>query len=145
MDNKENLPLFSQPSSVDTPTALLTDCINQAPQAWEKIVKLYGSLINYWMGTEIPVSEREDVYQNILLSIFQSLPSFRKENQMDKFRKWLRVIVKRRVADFYTQDKHQRGGLQYMGTDLSEIENQADFDPMILCIENKILQEQLVA
>jgi RNA polymerase sigma-70 factor (ECF subfamily) len=51
----------------------------------------------------IPTEDIDDVIQEVLIAMLQSLKSFRGES---KFSTWLRVITNRHIANYYRKNKH---------------------------------------
>lgn len=63
---------------------------------------LYGPLVASWCRqATVSASDIDDVVQEIFLSIARELPQFRYDRPGDSFRGWIRVITRRRVADYY--------------------------------------------
>lgn len=55
---------------------------------------------------QVPESDAEDVRQEILLSFIESIGNLRISSN---FAAWFRIIVSRRIADYYRQTSRQRG------------------------------------
>lgn len=89
---------------IPTSTTLLNLCQQRSPDAWERFQNLYGPVILYWLRKKrVPVSDQDDVYQEVMTSVYKSLPSFRKDNPNHKFRAWLWSIIAKRAADYFHQ------------------------------------------
>jgi RNA polymerase sigma factor (sigma-70 family) len=70
--------------------------------AWKDLTALYRPLIVGWLHRQgVPVSDHDDLCQDILLAVFRYLPSFHHSGNRGAFRSWLRTIVRRRTCDFW--------------------------------------------
>lgn len=85
-----------------TSPSLLARAQEQDDDSWKQIVHLYGPLVAYWCRqATVSASDIDDVVQDIFLSIARELPQFRYDRPGDSFRGWIRVITRRRVADYF--------------------------------------------
>ncbi len=72
------------------------------PQAWERLVALYGPLVLHWCrGRGLQGSDAADVFQDVFRSILASVGRFRKERKADTFRGWLRTITQNKIRDHF--------------------------------------------
>jgi RNA polymerase sigma-70 factor, ECF subfamily len=88
--------------SGDNPTSLtLLDQVRQHnPQAWDRLVALYGPLIFHWcLRRGLSRSDAEDIRQEAFLRVSQGIIHFQKVRASDTFRGWLRVITQRLIID----------------------------------------------
>ncbi len=70
--------------------------------AWQDLTVLYRPLILAWLNRQgVPVSDVEDLSQEVLLSVVKHLPGFQHSGQRGAFRSWLRTIVCRRTVDYW--------------------------------------------
>jgi RNA polymerase sigma-70 factor (ECF subfamily) len=70
--------------------------------AWKDLTDLYRPLIVGWLRYQaVPVNEVDDLVQEILLAVVQSLPSFCHSGRIGAFRAWLRTIAHNRACDFW--------------------------------------------
>src|SRR5215471_3760825 len=70
--------------------------------AWKDLTALYRPLIVGWLPRQgVPVSDHDDLSQDILLAVVRSLPTFRHSGNRGAFRSWLRTIVGRRTCDYW--------------------------------------------
>lgn len=78
--------------------------------AWGVAVDLYGPLLRRWIRSAgVPEADCVDVLQEALAALVQSLGRFRRERSGDRFRAWLRTIVKRKAADHFRRvGRHPR-------------------------------------
>ena len=94
--------------SGDSPTSLtLLDQVRQHnPQAWDKLVALYGPLIFHWcLRRGLSRSDAEDIRQEVFLRVSQGIIHFQKVRASDTFRGWLRVITQRLIIDYSRKQK----------------------------------------
>jgi RNA polymerase sigma-70 factor (ECF subfamily) len=94
--------LPSRSSIGSTSSSLIQRVKAQDDDAWAKLVRLYGPLVNFWLvqaGLHGP--DGEDVFQEVFTTVARKVGDFRKDRPADTFRGWLRVIVRSRAADHY--------------------------------------------
>jgi RNA polymerase sigma-70 factor (ECF subfamily) len=79
------------------------------PGAWRDLTDLYRPLIVGWLRYQaVPANEIDDLVQDILLAVFEHLPSFAHSGRLGAFRAWLRTITHTRVCDFWrAQGRHR--------------------------------------
>lgn len=77
--------------------------------AWSDLVRAYRPWLADWLaGRAIPRPDADDLVQEILLGVVQSLPAFRHSGRQGAFRAWLRTIARHAVADYW--DGRRRAG-----------------------------------
>lgn len=89
-----------------TSLSLLQQARANSPEAWERLVRLYGPLVEYWCrkwGAQD--ADVEDIRQEVFQGAAIALPTFRRDRPGDTFRGWLRVIARRRFIDFCRRQK----------------------------------------
>ena len=95
--------------------------------AWKDLADLYHPLLLTWLGRQqVPKNDIDDLVQEILLSVFQYLPSFRHSGQRGAFRAWLRTIACNRARDYWRARKNHTPASG--GSDVKEVLNQIE-DP----------------
>ena len=129
--------------NLQTPSSLLTQCKQNQAEGWQKMHMLFGRLILYWCkNAGLSGEDRNDVYQDVMLTLVQSIHSFQKNSPNDKFRKWLRSITRTRIVDFYRKKQAEPHYIEHLSRfetqDLPEAEN-----PEEEKIENEILFQQI--
>lgn len=96
----------SSPSSSLSST-LLWQLRAGRPEAWERFVRLYGSLIHRWCRRSgLAAEDAADVLQDVLGAVAVHLPRFRRDGSRDSFSGWLATITRNKVRDHY---RRQRG------------------------------------
>lgn len=97
--------------SLATSVSLLERARHDDSEAWNRLVELYAPLVYHWCRSwGLSPSTAEDVGQDVFLSVAIGLSRFRKERSEDTFRGWLRVITRRRVADYLRQAESEPHG-----------------------------------
>jgi len=72
------------------------------PGAWKDLVELYRPLIVAWMRYRaVLADEVDDLVQEIMLAVVQSLPSFCHSGRRGAFRSWLRTLTRNHTCDFW--------------------------------------------
>ena len=70
--------------------------------AWKDLMDLYRPLILAWLNRQgVQARDREDLSQEVLLSVVKHLPGFQHSGRRGAFRSWLRTIVCSRTADYW--------------------------------------------
>lgn len=71
--------------------------------AFNQLVETYGKQLFHYLKLSLPSEEdAKDVYQETLLSLWNSMDSFQKKSSE---KTWVFSLGKRRVADFYRKQK----------------------------------------
>jgi RNA polymerase sigma-70 factor (ECF subfamily) len=81
------------------------------PEAWERLVNLYGPLVLSWCrGKGLQDQDSADIFQDVFQAVVASVGSFRKERQGDTFRGWLRRITQNKVRDHFRKRRREAQG-----------------------------------
>lgn len=86
------------PSSIST--TLIEGIRSQEPEAWKRLVRLYGPLIYHW-GRSCGLQDHDaaDVMQEVLRSVNQGIARFDHRQKNSSFRGWLWTITRNRIRD----------------------------------------------
>ena len=93
----------ASPSSSISST-LLERIRARRPEAWQRLVDLYGPVVYRWcrqMG--VGSADAADVAQEVFGAVSAHLDQFRRERPDDSFGAWLRTITRNKVRDHYRQ------------------------------------------
>src|SRR5687768_11412010 len=91
---------FSETAS--TSTSLLARVRALEPDAWVRLLQLYGPLVYSWSRHGgLQPSDAADVVQEVFRAVHTALPNFQHEQSGDSFRGWLRVIAQNKLRDHY--------------------------------------------
>jgi RNA polymerase sigma-70 factor (ECF subfamily) len=97
-----------------TASGLLDAAKQMDAQAWRELVGRYSWLVFQWCcNAGLNADDAADVVQTVLAQVAVALPNFEKDGKKAAFRRWLRTITRRRIADFYRADAkqpHAEGG-----------------------------------
>src|SRR5262249_35878811 len=86
----------------ETRQSLLLRAQNGATDAWKDLTDLYRPLMLGWLNRQgVPAGDREDLAQEVLLTVVKHLPAFQHSGQRGAFRSWLRTIVCSRTTDYW--------------------------------------------
>jgi RNA polymerase sigma-70 factor (ECF subfamily) len=104
MKDRPGLPV-ARPGS--TASSLLERARAHEPDAWRRLVALYGPLVYHWcrrsaLGTE----DVADVFQEVFRSVAAHLATFRADRPGATFRGWLLVVTRNKIRDHL---RRQRG------------------------------------
>jgi RNA polymerase sigma-70 factor (ECF subfamily) len=100
--------------------------------SWKDLADLYRPfLINWLKRHDLPERDREDLAQEILVSVVRYLPSFQHPGHPGAFRSWLRTIAANRLSDYWRARKPDEPAVTG-GSTMTEVLNQfADPDSSI--------------
>lgn len=91
-----------------TSLSLLQRARDRNQEAWERIVYLYGPLVDHWCRSwGVQAADVDDIRQEVFKSVTGSLDSFRHNRPGDTFRGWLWVIARRKYLDHHRQRQRQ--------------------------------------
>lgn len=85
-----------------TSLSLLLGARAQDAQAWERLVRIYTPLVEYWCRQAgLNPADMQDVTQETFTAVVRGLPTFERDGHGQSFRGWLRTIVRHRLIDRY--------------------------------------------
>jgi len=126
----------SESSSSGTSRSLIGRVRADEPDAWERLVRLYGPLVLHWCrGRGLQDSDVADIFQEVFESVVKHVSQFRRERLGDTFRGWLRRITQNKIVDHFRQlgrDAQAAGGssVQLWWSQLPEPKT-LDVEPLI--------------
>ena len=95
-----------EPSSINT--SLLERLRAGTPQAWSRLVHVFGPLVFRWCRQRgLQTSDADDVGQDVFRTVAAKIGQFRRERPTDTFRGWLWTIVRSKIADYYRRQNKQ--------------------------------------
>ncbi|HEV3345397.1 MAG TPA: sigma-70 family RNA polymerase sigma factor [Pirellulales bacterium] len=98
-------------SSLGTSATLIGRVKGDDPAAWDRLVKLYGPLVEQWCRRwGLQSHDVADVVQEVFKSVSAHVGEFRKQRSHDTFRGWLRVIVRHKVVDHFRRLSREPAG-----------------------------------
>jgi RNA polymerase sigma-70 factor (ECF subfamily) len=102
----------SRPSSISS--TLLDQLRARRPEAWQRLVLLYGPVIYRWCRrSNLAAEDAADVVQEVLAAVLIHLPGFRRDRPQDSFSGWLAAITRNKVREIYRRRQGRaeaRGG-----------------------------------
>ncbi|MBI1915449.1 MAG: sigma-70 family RNA polymerase sigma factor [Planctomycetes bacterium] len=82
--------------------SLLSGLSVQQPEAWQRLVQVYGPLIYTWCRQRgLQAVDAEDVVQEVFRVVLTRIAAFRKESAADTFRGWLWTITRNKLGDYW--------------------------------------------
>lgn len=85
-----------------TSTGLIIRVKEGESTAWERFVSLYGPLIRAWLrkpGGRLNRQDRQDILQEVLRKVSQSIDDFDEKRKGRSLRAWLRTITANAITD----------------------------------------------
>lgn len=102
--------------NIPTSLTLLERVRGRDPAAWQRLVHLYGPLVQAWCrhwGVTGP--DAEDIAQDVFQAVSVGLDDFRRDRPGDTFRGWLKGIARHKLLDHLR--RRQRRPAAQGGTD----------------------------
>jgi RNA polymerase sigma-70 factor (ECF subfamily) len=88
------------PSS--TSTSLIEEVRARQPEAWKRLVHLYGPLVYRWCRQAgLQAADASDVVQEVFRAVAGGVANFRRVAEGDSFRGWLWTITRNKVRDHF--------------------------------------------
>jgi RNA polymerase sigma-70 factor (ECF subfamily) len=101
-----------EPSSVSS--TLLERVKARRPEAWERLVDLYGPVVYRWCRQSgVRREDAADVVQEVFSSVAAHAANFRRDSPSDSFTAWLATITRNKIRDHFRRRHGQpeaRGG-----------------------------------
>ena len=115
--------------SPGTSLTLLQRLLDNDPEAWRTMVRLYTPLLYHWCARGgVRGADAEDVVQEVFRAAVSSLDRFRRERPGDSFRAWLRGITRNMLLVHFRRASRQPHASGSSG-DYAQLEAVADPAP----------------
>lgn len=123
-------PADSSSDSV-TSTTLLERVVQRDPEAWQRLVALYGPLIFHWARRQ-GMSEHDaaDILQDVFAAVARSIQRF-EHRSPGSFRSWLWSITRNQIASWFRDraDEAPAAGGTVAWQDLANVAESLSDDP----------------
>jgi RNA polymerase sigma-70 factor (ECF subfamily) len=97
---------FASTSVSSTSLSLLQRVKDQHPDAWPRLVRLYGPLVFRWCRRAgLSVYDAADVVQEVWVAVARNIADFRRDRATDTFRGWLRRITQFKIIDHWRDEE----------------------------------------
>jgi len=91
-----------------TSTSLLQRVKARDPEAWKRLVALFGPLVYDWCRQSgLHGEDAADVGQEVFGSVAAKVAEFRRDRPGDSFRGWLWTITRNKIRDHFRQQQGQ--------------------------------------
>ena len=98
----------SKPSSVSS--TLLDQLRARRPEAWQRLVRLYGPVIYRWCRrSNLTADDAADVVQEVFSAVLLHLPDFHRDQPQDTFSGWIATITRNKVREHFRRRHGQAG------------------------------------
>ena len=95
-------------------TGMLERVKSQEPEAWERLVALYGPVVYRCSRQEgLGAEDAADVVQEVFGAVSRRVGNFRRDQRGQSFRSWLWAIMRNKIRDHYRRCRKRpeaRGG-----------------------------------
>lgn len=95
---------MEQPASQSigsTSTGLLKQVQSNNSEAWQRLIQLYGPLVNAWLRRSgLQKADLDDCHQEVFRAVVANIDRFER-SRMGSFRSWLRTIAGNKVIDHH--------------------------------------------
>jgi RNA polymerase sigma-70 factor (ECF subfamily) len=83
-----------------TSATLLERARSQSPEAWERLVELYGPLVYRWCrAAGLREESAADIGQDVFQAVFRKIGDFKRDPDKGSFRGWLKTITMHKIYD----------------------------------------------
>ena len=96
----------------DKPTSptLLQRIQDRNEEAWQRLFRLYGPLVERWCSLRgVTGQDADDVGQEVFQAVAMGLENFRRDRPGDTFRGWLRGITRNKLLDHFRRRQNWPG------------------------------------
>ena len=94
-------------------STLLESVKARRPEAWRRLVDLYGQVVYRWCRKSgLKAEDAADAVQEVFAAVSTHVADFRREKPCDSFTAWLSVITRNKI---YDQFRHSTGRAQAQG------------------------------
>lgn len=99
----------ASPSLADLTSLTLLERLRvQDPQAWQRLVHLYGPMVFQWCRCcHLPAEDAGDVSQEVFQSVAAHIGAFRRDSAGQSFRGWLWTITRNKIHDYFRRRKDE--------------------------------------
>jgi RNA polymerase sigma-70 factor, ECF subfamily len=99
-------PVSQEPSS--TSPSMLARVKASDPEAWRRLVQVYGPLVYSWCRRwQLRAEDVADIFQEVFQAVALQIASFRSDRPGDTFRGWLWSITRHKVGDHFRRQGRQ--------------------------------------
>jgi len=107
MNHSTNSRYGSGPDAPEsTSTTLLQQVKARNPQAWQRLIELYGPLVYRWCRLSgLQSEDAADVVQDVFGTVAARVTEFHRSGKDGGFRGWLRVITRNKIGDHFRRLK----------------------------------------
>jgi RNA polymerase sigma-70 factor, ECF subfamily len=94
----------------DKPTSptLLQRIQDRNEEAWQRLFRLYGPLVERWCNLRgVTGQDADDVGQEVFQAVATGLENFRRDRPGDTFRGWLRGITRNKLLDHFRRRQNR--------------------------------------
>jgi RNA polymerase sigma-70 factor (ECF subfamily) len=94
-------------ASLSTSASLLQRVKTQDPEAWQRLVRLYGPLVYHWCRISgLKSEDTADIVQEVFCAVAPGIAGFRGDRP-GSFRAWLRTVTRNKIYDLFRRRQGQ--------------------------------------
>jgi RNA polymerase sigma-70 factor, ECF subfamily len=94
--------------SASISSTLLARVRSKRPEAWERLVELYGRSVYGWCRRAgLDPTDAADVVQEVFAAVATHVDTFRRDRPGDSFTAWLATIARNKIHDHYRRRRGQ--------------------------------------
>ncbi|MGA2799323.1 MAG: sigma-70 family RNA polymerase sigma factor [Thermoguttaceae bacterium] len=92
-----------QPNKRDSISSTLLESVKaQRPDAWRRLVDLYGQVVYRWCRKSgLKAEDAADAVQEVFAAVSTHVADFRREKPCDSFTAWLSSITRNKICDHF--------------------------------------------
>lgn len=78
------------------------------PEAWQRLVRLYGPLVYQWCRRwQLAPEDAADISQDVFQAVSLHVAGFRRDSAAHSFRAWLWTITRNKMRDHFRRRQHE--------------------------------------
>ena len=91
-----------------TSLTLLQRLRDHQQEAWERLIELYGPLVQYWCRrSDLSREDTADIFQETFRAVSSHFDQFNKNEEGGSFRGWLRTVTANKIRDHYRRSQKE--------------------------------------
>ncbi len=100
------MSMHDSSGSSSTSSTLLRRVKRQHPDAWCRLVDLYGPLVYRWCRrAQLQPQDAADVVQDVFFAVSRHIDGFEWQPGQARFRGWLATITRNKIFDFFRRER----------------------------------------
>ncbi len=97
---------FADRAAPPTSLTLIGQVTRGDAAAWDRFIELYHGVIERWLQwMHVPFAERDDVRQDVYVTLSKNIPVLQNDQDGCAFRRWLWTVTRSKANDYFRRRK----------------------------------------